>query len=69
MLLNSTIGQITRNFFPTVYSRINAKHLKLDFITTQYLLGHGNLKSYLFRFKISESDLCECLYDSDEPIR
>jgi hypothetical protein len=56
---NTTKGQITKDFFPVIRVRLQMK-IKITPIFTTMITGHGNLKSYLHRFKIIESPACPC---------
>jgi hypothetical protein len=54
-------GQITKAYFPVVALRLNMKiNLTRNFTTV--VTGHGNIKSYLYRFKISDTPKCSCGY-------
>jgi hypothetical protein len=52
-------AKITKHYFPTV-----TKRLKIEITTTHnftsMVTGHGNIKTYLYRFKISETPTCPC---------
>jgi len=52
-------GQITKQFFPNIDDRLNMK-LNLTHNFTLMVTGHGNINSYLHRFKISDTPLCPC---------
>jgi hypothetical protein len=60
MVWNSTKkGNTTKEFLPSVTERLNIyvstnKHL------TAIMIGRGNIKSYLHRFKIITSPTCPC---------
>jgi hypothetical protein len=49
----STKGQITKQSFPNIADRLNIK-LNLTHNFTLMVTGHGNINSYLHRFKISD---------------
>jgi ribonuclease HI len=51
--------QITKLFFPVIRDRLKIK-IKMSPIFTTMITGHGNLKSYLHKFKIIESPTCPC---------
>ena len=55
----STKGKITKDYFPIV-----AERLKMKITTTHnftiIVTGHGNIKAYLYRFKILETPTCPC---------
>ena len=55
----TTNGEITKAYFPTVLSR-RAVKLPWSASLTTLLSGHGKIKHYYFRFKISETPLCIC---------
>jgi hypothetical protein len=63
----SETGLQTKKFFPTVLDRIIAeKHMVFDYKLNQILTNHGNLNSYLFRFKIKDNEYCEnCIGQED----
>ena len=50
---HTTKGAITKSFFPRIADR-----LKMNFTTM--VKGHGNIKSYLHKYKISDSPMCSC---------
>jgi ribonuclease HI len=58
----------TKQFFPSISDRLCVQHLKPNFILTQYLSGHGSFNSYLNRFKLRESDLCDCGLSIESPL-
>lgn len=59
--LASKNAQWTKRFFPTVSQRLKFKNFSTDFKLTQIITGHGNFKSYLFRFGILLLDgRCDC---------
>ncbi len=49
----STKGQITKQYFPDITARLNMK-INLTHNFTLLVTRHGNINSYLHRFKISE---------------
>jgi hypothetical protein len=55
----TTKGAITKEYFPVV-----AERLKMEINITQnfttVVTGHGNVRSYLHRFKIIETPVCPC---------
>jgi predicted RNA-binding Zn-ribbon protein involved in translation (DUF1610 family) len=54
-------GRTTYQFLPNVKARVKMKHFYTNFVTTQFLSGHGNFGSYLNKMKIIESSTCnEC---------
>jgi hypothetical protein len=52
-------GSITKSFFPKIVDR-----MRLTINTTPnftaIVTGHGNIKSYLHKFKIIQSPMCSC---------
>jgi hypothetical protein len=52
-------GAITKEFFPSVESRL-AINLNLSPNVTTIMTGHGNIKSYLHRLKIIGNPECPC---------
>jgi len=52
-------GGITREYFPEVRERLHTK-IKLTQNFTTMVTGHGNIKSYLHRFKIIDTPNCPC---------
>jgi hypothetical protein len=55
----TTKGKITKAFFPRVEERLSRK-LHTNQALTTILTGHGNIKAYLYRFKITDSLTCLC---------
>jgi ribonuclease HI len=55
----TTKGNITKNFFPGVKERLNRKLHTTQALTT-ILTGHGNIKAYLYQFKVIASPTCPC---------
>ena len=55
----STKGEITKVYFPTIPDRLRVK-LPLTPTITTLLSGHGKLKTYFVRFKISDNPMCIC---------
>jgi hypothetical protein len=58
-LQQTTKGTITKAFFPRVEERLNMKLYTNQALTT-ILAGQGNIKAYLYRFKIIDSTTCPC---------
>jgi hypothetical protein len=55
----TTKGRITKDYFPKDAERLHTKiHLTQNFTTM--ITGHGNIKSYLYRFKIIDAANCPC---------
>ena len=65
---STTKGSQTKQFFPDIRDRLRMKSFKPNFIISQYLSGHGNFGSYLKRFKLRSSDVCDCGEDIETPI-
>lgn len=57
---SSTKGRWTAKFFPTVEHRRKCKQLEPDFITTQFLTGHGKFGEYLHGKTLRTNPYCEC---------
>ncbi|GFW23880.1 putative 115 kDa protein in type-1 retrotransposable element R1DM [Trichonephila clavipes] len=57
-------AHLTKEFFPSIQSRLKAKHFHPNFKLTQLLTGHGNFKAYLKRFNLSLTDQCSCSSDT-----
>jgi hypothetical protein len=55
----TTKGKTTKDYFPKVAERLNMK-ISTNQHLTSMLTGHGNLKSYLHRFKLITSPACPC---------
>jgi len=55
----STKGKITKDYFPIVAERLKMKITTTHKFTTM-VTGHGNINSYLHRFKISKTSTCAC---------
>jgi hypothetical protein len=55
----TTKGNTTKQYFPIVAERLNIKISTDQYLTTM-LTGHGNIKSYLYRFKLITSPTCPC---------
>jgi len=49
----------TKEYFPTVVERLKIKINLTQHLTT-LMTGHGNIKSYLHRFRIIEAPDCPC---------
>ena len=56
-------GRITKDYFPKVAERLHAKIYPTQNFTTM-VTGHGNIKTYLYRFKIIEAPNCSCGKDN-----
>jgi hypothetical protein len=55
----TTEGQITNEYFPIVADRLNMK-INITHNFTSMVTGHGNIRSYLHRFKILDTPTCSC---------
>jgi hypothetical protein len=55
----TTKGQMTKECFPIVADRLNMKINIIHNFRTM-VTGHGNIRSYLHRFKILETPTCPC---------
>lgn len=56
----STKGNVTKKFFPSIERRLVNHHFATNFKMTQFLTGHGKFNSYLQRFNLSQTPLCDC---------
>ena len=55
----TTKGAITKSFFPKIADRLKLKiNVRPNFTTM--VTGHGNIKSYLHKYKILDSPMCSC---------
>jgi len=52
-------GTTTKEYFPTVVEKLKMK-INLTQNLTSLVTGHGNIKSYLHRFRIIEAPECPC---------
>jgi hypothetical protein len=57
---NTTKGLVTKEFFPNIKDRLKMK-INLTPNFTAMVTGHGKTRSYLHRFKITESPECPCV--------
>jgi hypothetical protein len=55
----TTKGEIKKEYFPVVADRLSMK-INITQNFTSMVTGHGNIKSYLHRFKIIETPLYPC---------
>ncbi|GFX49404.1 uncharacterized protein TNCV_3341821 [Trichonephila clavipes] len=55
---------LTKEFIPSIQSRLKAKHFHPSFKLAQFLTGHGNFKTYLKLFNLSPTDQCSCSSDA-----
>ena len=56
---NTTKGAITKPFVPKTADRLKMKINVTPNLTTM-VTGHGNIKSYLHKYKIIDSPMCSC---------
>jgi len=54
-----TKGEITKEYFAVVADRLNMK-INITHNFTSMVTGHGNVRSYLHRLKILETQTCHC---------
>lgn len=54
----ATKGAWTRRLIPEVGPWLGRRHGEVDFYLTQLLTGHGNMGSYLHRFKLANDATC-----------
>ena len=52
-------GATTKLYFPKVADRLKLK-INVTLNMTMMVTGHGNIKSYLYKYKITDSSLCSC---------
>jgi hypothetical protein len=64
--LAETMGMHCRSFFPTVEQRLKVK-LPITPEFTAMVTGHRKTKSYLHRFKLTESPTCPCNEEAQTP--
>jgi hypothetical protein len=56
---HTTKGAITKSFFPKIAERLKLK-VNVTANLTTVVTGHGNINSYLHKYKILESTMCSC---------
>jgi hypothetical protein len=56
---NTTKGAITKSFFPKIVDKLKSK-INITPNFTTMVTGHGNIKSYLYKYKILDSPMCSC---------
>lgn len=61
-------GRLTHQFLPIISEWLNKPFIQPDFHLTQILSGHGNFCSYLHRFKLQNSDICDCDNSSSQTV-
>lgn len=57
----------TQTLLPTLTPWVTRKHGELNHYLTQFLSGHGCFGTYLFRFKIRNSESCDYCGERDSP--
>lgn len=57
---HSTKGRVTYKFFTDIKDRLDKEWLKLSFYNMQLLSGHGLLKNYQYKLKVSPTEQCYC---------
>ena len=57
--VETTKGAITKTFFPKIEDRIKLRLNTTPNFTT-IVTGHGNIKSYLYKYKIIDNPMCPC---------
>lgn len=62
-----TVAQWTKRLLPHIKPWIHRPHGAVDFHLTQFLSGHGNFRSYLFKMGLAASDACQYCGDRDTP--
>ena len=55
----TTEGATTKLYFPKVADRSKLK-INVTLNLTMMVTGHGNIKSYLYKYKIIDSSMCPC---------
>jgi len=55
----TTKGSTTKEYFPDIEGRLKMK-LNLTGNLTSIVTGHGNMKAYLNRFKLTDEPTCPC---------
>ncbi len=64
---NSDKGEMTRNFFPSVFDRAKSKKFFApNFHLSQILTNHGKLNKYLTRFRLKNNSSCDYCQDLPE---
>ena len=57
--MNTGKGAVTKAFFPSVRNRLRQKIPLFPEFTTM-VTGHGKLRSYLYRFRLTYNPMCPC---------
>jgi hypothetical protein len=55
----TTKGVTTELYFPKIADRLKVK-IRVTLNFTMIVTGHGNIKSYLYKYKIIDSPMCPC---------
>ena len=55
----------TKRFFLTIFQRLKCKTFFTDSKLSQIMTGHSKFKSYLCKFKLTDSDICPCGQDAE----
>jgi hypothetical protein len=55
----SSKGAITKSFFPKIADRLKLR-INATPNFTAIVTGRGNIKTYLYKYKITESPMCSC---------
>jgi hypothetical protein len=55
----TTKGAVTKSFFPKIVDRIKLT-INATPNLTAIVTGHGNIKSYLYKYRIIQSPMCSC---------
>jgi hypothetical protein len=56
---STTKGEITKQYFPVVAGRLKI-NINITSNLTTIVMGHGNIRSCLHRFKIINTPTCAC---------
>jgi len=64
----ATVGRHTYALLPSIKARMNSKHIQLDYVTTQYISGHGDFAAKLFEWRKKEFPICECGEDNETAV-
>jgi hypothetical protein len=57
--VRSSKDAITKSFFPSIADRLKLRKNTTPTFTT-IITGHGNIKTYLYKYKIIDSPNCSC---------
>ena len=53
----------TKRFFSTIFQQLKWKTFFTGYTLSQIKTGHGKFKSYLYKFKLTDNDICSCVQD------